>query len=74
MAGQSHRDHHPLPHTSRQPVRVLSAPGGIGDVHTRQHLNGMATRRCPPETLMRPHDLGVCSPTVSSGFRLLIGS
>ena len=75
LAGERHRDHHPLPHAARQLVRVFAgAPLGFGDVDEAQHLDGLGERRLVRQSLCRVTVSAICRPTVSTGFSDVIGS
>ena len=46
LARERHRDHRPLPHAAREPVRiVVEAPLGRRDAHPAQHLDRVRLRR-----------------------------
>ncbi len=50
LAGEGHRDHHPLAHAAAERVRVLLGPlRGVGDVDAVEHLHG------PPPRLLAAH-------------------
>jgi hypothetical protein len=75
IAGQRHGDHDALAHAARKLVRILvERGGGVGDAHQSQHLD----RAFPAAFARHAGALDVLGdlrrPTVSTGFRLVIGS
>ena len=59
VAGERDRDHHPLAHTARHLMRVVTrAARRLGDAHELEHLDRARMRRLRPHALMRAHGLG----------------
>ncbi len=59
VAGERHRDHHPLPHAARELVRVFAdAPPGLGNMHQAQHVDRAVECRPAVEPLVQGQGLG----------------
>src|SRR5438876_4639217 len=58
IARQCHRDHHALPHATRELMRILlHAALGVRDVHDLQHLDGLVHGVAAAEALVQPDGL-----------------
>ena len=59
IAGERHRDHHPLAHASRELVRIIvEALFGIGDAHEPQHPRRLVARQAPVGARVNAQRLG----------------
>ena len=59
IAGERHRDHHPLAHAAGELVRIIvEALLGIRNVHEAQHACGLLARRAPIGARMDAERLG----------------
>ena len=59
LAGQRHRDHHPLPHAAGQLVRVVAHPlGGPGHADQPEDLHRAGQRGGPGGAAVQPDGLG----------------
>ena len=58
LAGQRHRDHHPLPHAPGELVGIfVEPPFGISQPHEREHLERPGPRCLPGTALVQQHRL-----------------
>ena len=76
VAGERHRDHHPLAHAARELVRILAkAPARLRDADEVQHLDGAVLRRPPLEAFVQAQRLAQLASDrqhrVEAGHRLL---
>jgi hypothetical protein len=76
VAGQRHGDHHALAHAARQLVRVLAWRGARRRGSPPAPASRAAARAPAARSmrLCRRSASAICSPMVSTGFRLVIGS
>ena len=76
VAGERHRDHHPLAHAAGQLVRIgVGARLGRRDAHRAQHLDrALARLAAPPIARCRRRPSAIWSPTVNTGLSDVIGS
>jgi len=59
VAGERHRDHHPLAHAARELVGIVVRPlRRVGDMDELQHLDGPVHRRAVRQLVMRAERLG----------------
>ncbi len=59
LTGQRHRDHHPLPHSAGELVRILVEPAlGVGHAHEPEHLQGPGPGGRRGDVAMQRHRLG----------------